>query len=113
LENYVKLERQTIIFPNDSFFLGTEGKLAVRKLVKRFSVSTDVLGIVGCSNGKTSLDIGNEGLAMGRANRVSEELLVNGVPSDRVFDEGCWSSTSDTNGFPSRGVVIDLWRRKS
>jgi len=113
LDNYVKLDRQTIIFPNDSFFLGTEGKLAVRKLVKRFSVSTDVLGIVGCSNGKTSLDIGNEGLALGRAKRVSEELLVNGVPSDRVFDEGCWSSSSDTNGFPSRGVVIDLWRRKS
>lgn len=113
LDNYVKLDRQTIIFPNDSFFLGTEGKLAVRKLVKRFSVSTDVLGIVGCSNGKTSLDIGNEGLALGRAKRVSEELLVNGVPSDRVFDEGCWSSSSDSNGFPSRGVVIDLWRRKS
>lgn len=114
LDQYNRVSREVVIFTNDSQLLGSQGKVIVRRLVSRFSQNTDVIGIIGCSNGTTSLKIGNEGLALGRAKRISEELLSAGVPPDRVFDEGCWSpTTNNAQGFPNRGVVIDLWRRKS
>jgi len=113
LDNYNRIAREIVIFPNDSKRLGKTGKLIVRKLVSRFSENSDVIGIIGCSNGRTKLQIGNEGLALGRAKRITEELLAAGISPDKVFDEGCWSPTANTRGFPNRGVVIDLWRRKA
>lgn len=113
LDNYNRIAREIVIFPNDSQRLGRPGKLIVRKLVSRFSENSDVIGIIGCSNGHTNLKIGNEGLALGRAQRITEELLSAGISPDKVFDEGCWSPTKNTRGFPNRGVVIDLWRRKA
>lgn len=113
LDNYNRIVREFVIFPNDSQNLGRPGKLMVKKLVSRFSENSDIIGITGCSNGPTSLDIGNEGLALGRASRIAEELVASGVSRDKVFDEGCWSPTTDAPGFPNRGVVIDLWRRAS
>lgn len=111
LDDYNRIVREFVIFPNDSQNLGQPGKLLVKKLVNRFSVNSDIIGIIGCSNGPTSLEIGNEGLALGRATRIVEELIAAGISKDKVFDEGCWSSTTDADGFPNRGVVIDLWRR--
>jgi len=113
LDQYNRVSREVVVFTNDSQLLGPQGKVIVRRLVSRFAENTDVIGIIGCSNGTTSLKIGNEGLALGRAKRISEELLTAGIPPDRVFDEGCWSPSTNVRGFPNRGVVIDLWRRKS
>lgn len=112
LDNYNRVAREVVIFGNDSQQLGRTGKLTVRKLVGRFAAQSDVIGIVGCSNGPTKLEIGNEGLALGRAKRVTEELTAAGIPRDKVFDEGCWSPTTNAQDFPNRGVVIDLYRRK-
>lgn len=111
LDDYNRIVREFVIFPNDSQVLGKTGKLLVKKLAGRFSENSDIIGITGCSNGPTSLDIGNEGLALGRAKRIAEELYSAGIAQDKVFDEGCWSPTTDAPGFPNRGVVIDLWRR--
>lgn len=111
-DNYTRVRRETVIFPNDSQNLGRPGKLIVKKIIGRYAENSDLVGIVGCSNGKTSLSIGNEGLALGRAKRIAEEFYSAGVSRDRVFNEGCWSSRAGTPGFPNRGVVIDLWRRK-
>jgi len=111
LDDYNRIVREFVIFPNDSQNLGQPGKLVVKKLVSRFSENSDIIGIIGCSNGPTSLEIGNQGLALGRANRIAEELIAAGISRDKVFDEGCWSPTTDAEGFPNRGVVIDLWRR--
>ncbi len=111
-DNYERVARETVIFPNDSQFLGRPGKLQVKKLLKRFSQNTDLVGIVGCSNGRTRLEIGNEGLALGRAKRIAEEFYTAGLSRDKVFNEGCWSTEPGAEGFPNRGVVIDLWRRK-
>ncbi len=111
-DNYTRIRRETVIFPNDSQVLGRPGKLIVRKIIGRYSENSDIVGIVGCSNGYTDLDIGNEGLALGRAKRIAEEFYSAGVSRDRVFNEGCWGSSAGTPGFPNRGVVIDLWRRK-
>ena len=110
-DNYERVARETVIFPNDSQFLGRSGKRQVKKLLTRYSPNSDLIGIVGCSNGPTKLEIGNEGLALGRAKRIAEEFYTAGLARDKVFNEGCWSSDK-TDGFPTRGVVIDLWRRK-
>ncbi len=111
LDDYNRIIREFIIFPNDSQFLGKQGKRTVKKLVNRYSENSDLFGIIGCSNGPTSLAIGNEGLAMGRAQRIAEELIAAGISREKVLDEGCWSPTTDAPGFPNRGVVVDLWRR--
>ncbi len=111
-DNYTRIRRETVIFPNDSQILGRPGKLVVKKIIGRYAENTDLVGIVGCSNGYTNLEIGNEGLALGRAKRIAEEFYAAGVSRNRVFNEGCWSPNAGTPGFPNRGVVIDLWRRK-
>jgi len=81
-------------------------------VLQRFSTNTDLVGIVGCSNGATNLAKGNEGLALGRAQGIAEEFYTAGLKRDKVFNEGCWSPKAGAPGFPDRGVVIDLWRRK-
>ena len=111
-DNYTRIRRESVIFPNDSQVLGRSGKLVVKKVIGQFSENSDLVGIVGCSNGNTSLAIGNEGLALGRAKRIAEEFYSAGLSRDRVFNEGCWGPDAGTPGFPNRGVVIDLWRRK-
>jgi outer membrane protein OmpA-like peptidoglycan-associated protein len=108
-----RVARQIIIFPNDSMRLGEEGKKRIEQLLRRFSERRDLINVVGCSNGHTDLKIGNEGLALGRAKRITEELLALGVPSRNIFDDACWSPQSDEERFPNRGVVVDIMRSVS
>lgn len=113
LDDYDRIAREFVIFPHDSKNLGRPGKTIVKKLVSRYSDNSDIVGIIGCTNGPTALETENEGLALARANRIVEELIIAGVSPDKVYDEGCWSPTTDAEGFPNRGVVLDLWRRAS
>lgn len=110
LENYQRIDRQIIVFGNDSMILGDTNKQLIEQFVDGKMKDTDVISLVGCSNGPTSLDIGNEGLALGRAQRVTQALLARGVAREKVLDEGCWAPTNVGDRFPSRGVVIELWR---
>ncbi len=105
-----RIQSEVVIFPNDSMRLGNAGKEQIEKFLKKFKQNTDMIGLVGCSNGPTSLEIGNEGLALGRSKRVTEELLSLGVARERIIDEGCWSPASAGARFPSRGVVLELLR---
>ena len=108
--DYADVVERILVFPNDSERLGTDNKSIVAEVAGRFDPESDVLSIVGCSLGPTSLPNGNERLALGRANRVKEELVEVGVPSERILDEGCWAGDSSER-FPSRGVVLTLRRR--
>lgn len=108
-----RIAREIIIFPNDSMRLGEEGKRRITQLLRRFSERQDLINVVGCSNGHTNLKIGNEGLALGRAKRITEELLAMGVPSRSILDDACWSGDSDEERFPNRGVVVDVMRSVS
>ncbi len=110
LDNYTVVETIEIIFPNDSLRLGNIGRLKVDVFLSNFLESTDLVRVIGCSNGPTSSDIGNAGLALGRAERVTQELLARGVTREHILDEGCWSSESAGDRFPSRGVVLELYR---
>ncbi len=113
LDGYQQIERQVIVFGNDSMVLGDTNKLLLDAFVDQRLRPNDVVSLVGCSNGPTVLDIGNEGLALGRAKRVTEALLARGVSRDRVLDEGCWAPVNASERFPSRGVVLELWREKA
>jgi len=109
LDSYDKQVRRVIIFPNDSMVLGDENKLLIRGFLDDYIEGDDVVSVIGCSNGATDLAIGNVGLALGRAARVTDELTALGVPRDKIYDEGCWAN-SHTEDYPGRGVVMELWR---
>lgn len=105
-----RVDHQVVVFADDSMRLGETGKTQIRAFVTGFDERTDLITLVGCSNGPTALEIGNEGLALGRSGRVSQELRALGVPAERIVDEGCWSPVSAGDRFPSRGVVMELLR---
>lgn len=110
LKDYHDVRQHTLIFGNDSLRLGLENRLMLRELVKVFSDRTDLLSVIGCSHGRTSLQNGNAVLATGRANRVKEALIHAGVPAERILEEGCWSSEYFDEVMPRRGVVLTLKR---
>ena len=103
----------TIVFGDDSMRLGPDGKRQVARFVDGYDPASDMIALVGCSNGPTRLAIGNEGLALGRSARVTEELVALGVERSRILDEGCWAGSSANGRFPSRGVLIELLRELS
>ena len=113
LDAYDQVERQIVVFGNDSLVLGDTNKLLIEQFVQQQLGSDDLISLVGCSNGPTALEIGNEGLALGRAERVTEALQSQGVPRERILDEGCWAPVSAGDKFPSRGVVMELWRKST
>ena len=112
LDDYGNVDELILMFPNDSLTLGDDNKRLIREALERFDPNSDMFSIVGCSLGPTRLENGNQALALGRANRVKEELLFAGVPNERILDEGCWAGEATTK-FPSRGVVLTHRRQRS
>ena len=110
LEDREAIDDLTVIFPNDSLTLGPENKLLIREFMQDFIEQKDVISLIGCSNGPTALAMGNEGLALGRAERVTDELITLGVPREKILDEGCWAPQGNIKELPGRGVVLELYR---
>lgn len=103
--------REAILtFENDSTFLGDANKAKVRKMTDEFDPASDIFSVIGCSHGKTNVAIGVEGLARGRASRVVQELVYEGVPETKILDEGCWAGETFDERMPRRGVVLTLKR---
>lgn len=113
LDNRERIARQVVVFGNDSMILGDTNKLIIDQFVNNRVADKDLISLVGCSNGPTALEIGNEGLALGRAQRVTQALVARGIARDRILDEGCWAPVSAGDKFPGRGVVLELWRGES
>jgi hypothetical protein len=112
LDDYSKIYKYVVVFGNDSMVLGKTNKSLIDQLVENVLNEDDIVNLVGCSNGPTALEIGNEGLALGRASRVTDALLARGVARDNILDEGCWAPVAEQQDrFPNRGVVLELWRR--
>lgn len=112
-DDWAPAERTVVIFANDSLRLGPDGKRRIARFVESYREGEDLIGLIGCSNGPTALEIGNEGLALGRSRRVAEELVALGIARERIVDEGCWAPTSAGDRFPSRGVVMEILRKPS
>lgn len=112
LDDYSKIYKYVVVFGNDSMVLGKRNKSLVDQLVESVFIEGDIVSLIGCSNGPTALEMGNEGLALGRARRVTEALMARGVPRDSILNEGCWAPVLEQQDrFPNRGVVLELWRR--
>lgn len=109
---YEDVTERILVFGDDSVRLGEDNKAILAEVVDGFDPARDVFALVGCSLGPTALPNGNERLALGRANRVEEELVLLGVPSERIVDEGCWAGDASAR-FPSRGVVLTLRRSRA
>jgi len=111
LSKYRVVADQVLTFANDSLRLGTYNKQLIQQFVKRYDPVSDVVSIIGCSQGPTRLKGGNAALALGRASRVREALLFAGVKPEKILDEGCWAGDSGFNSLPARGVVVTLNRQ--
>ena len=111
-DNRSQVDQLVVIFPNESIALGDENKLLVRRFTERFDEFEDVISVIGCSNGPTASELGNVGLALGRADRITDELLNQGIPRQLILDEGCWAPDENTD-YPGRGVVLSRWRTQS
>lgn len=111
LGDYRDMDERVLVFGNDSMRLGSRNKAIIEAMAGQFDARRDVMSLVGCSLGPTRLANGNETLALGRANRVKEALVLAGVPQDRILDEGCWAGESSRK-MPSRGVVVTHRRER-
>ena len=109
-QNYEELSSDVLVFANDSLRLGTENKAMLSALAQTFDAQTDLVSLIGCSHGPSAKSNGNEHLAIGRANRVKEELILANVSAENILDEGCWASTAQ-EGLPARGVIVRMLRR--
>ena len=107
---YRDLKRDVLVFPNDSLRMGAEVKERTRELIAGYNEKTDLVSIVGCSHGPTGYNGGNKTLALDRAKRVMEELVMIGVRQNNIYDEGCWAAVEQKT-LPARGVIVTLKRR--
>ena len=98
-------EEHVLVFANDSLRLGEDNKAVLNALATRFDPDEDLVAVLGCSHGPTTIEGGNELLATGRAHRVKEALVRAGIPAGAVLDEGCWASTAQPD-LPARAVVV-------
>ena len=111
--NYDDVKRVILEFPNDSLYLGEDIRGIIARYANSIRSDEDVISLIGCSHGKSDLNNGNSLLALGRANRVKEELLSVGVKDEQVLDEGCWAPVHFDEKMPRRGVVMTLKRPKA
>jgi len=111
--NYQEVLRDVVLFGNDSMRLGLNGKKQLKTMLASFNKDTDFINLIGCSQGSTKIEGGNEALAMGRAKRVFDEFVSLGVPKTNLLDEGCWAPEASLARYPGRAVIVVLKRRKS
>ena len=104
------VDEAILLFPNDSVRMGGVNKIRIAQFVEQFDPDRDVFSLIGCSNGSTNVQGGSKALALGRAERVRQELLYAGIPDERILLEGCWSDEYYDEMMPRRGVVVSLKR---
>ena len=112
-KQYDDVSNVTLIFPNDSLFLGDRNSDILKTLAQEINPSTDIISIIGCSHGRTALENGNQLLAEGRTERVAESLLFAGVQKDLILTEACWASEYWDEEAPRRGVMVTHKRLSS
>ena len=112
-DDYEDVNQVILVFPNDSLRIGAKNKATVSEYVRSFNPDTDILSVVGCSHGRTSISAGNQLLAVGRANRVKEALIYSGVDQQKIYEEGCWDDEYFDEVMPRRGVVLTHKRKVS
>ena len=112
-EQYDDVSSMTLIFPNESLTLGERNNTILKSLAGEINPETDLISIIGCSHGRTNFQNGNQLLAEGRTQRVTESLMFAGVKPDLIMDEACWANEYWDERAPRRGVMVTHKRLKS
>lgn len=108
----VPFKQLVLRFPEpDSLALGADNKRALARLRAYFDERVDRFSLTGCSHGRSLLWDGTESDSLARSQRVKEELMIAGVPSARVREEGCFA-TRYADRLPPQAVVVTLERRR-
>jgi len=105
-----------LTFNDGSLVLGDSNKRRVRQFVAAFNPRSDVFSVFGCLNKDQQSAVSDEDdkIAQGRAERVRSELLYAGIPSKKIFTEGCLDdSNANPALLPPDGVLLTLKRRAS
>jgi len=105
-DDYYDIEQHTLFFQNDSLRLGDENKKRLTELADRINPETDLISVIGCSHGTSSIANGNQILAEGRAQRVAESLMIAGIDPELILDEACWATEYWDENAPRRGVMV-------
>jgi len=111
--DYNDVARKNLTFANDSLVLGSENKEILNQLANNINPETDIISVIGCSHGRSQFANGNQLLAEGRAQRVTESLMFAGLDPDLIFDEACWDSEYFDEQAPRRGVIVTHKRLKN
>lgn len=107
----VPIKQLVLRFPEPgSLELGAANKRALARLRRYFDASGDRFSLTGCSHGRSLLWDGTESDSLARSQRVKEELMLAGVPSSRVREEGCFA-TRYADRLPPQAVIVTLERR--
>ena len=94
----------------DALRLGAPNKRALRAAPGPLPrVHRSLLSVTGCSHGESLLWDGTESDALARSQRVKEELVLGGVASGRVREEGCFA-TRHAEGLEPGMVIVTLER---
>ena len=110
-ETLAPIAQAVLPFPHPSdLVLGERNKLAISRLLERYEPPRDRFTLTGCSHGKSLLWDGTESAALARSQRVKEELMLAGVASQDVLEEGCFAERF-SDKLPRHGVVVTLERR--
>lgn len=108
--NLVNVHEEILRFDSESTLLSRQGRALLQIVANRFDATSDVVLLVGCSQGKSREEITNAWLAVTRAQVAGLTLQNYGVPERNIFEAGCWTDEVIDLRFPQSGVVATLKR---
>jgi len=108
VRNWPAYKQVLLQFPSENTsILGAFNKTAIKKLLQEFDASLHGLSLTGCASNKSLLWDGTELDSLDRQRRVFDELLVSGIPLERVRENGCFGSEF-SNELPKNSVILTL-----
>ena len=108
-EGFALVSAETVIFERGMIDAAATAGVA-RRLAGVFDESRDTIRLAGCSQGRTTAEEGNEGLARKRSAAMRSSLERAGVNPGAVLTAPCWAPRVVAPSMPSRGVVIQHLR---
>ncbi len=108
VRNWPAYKQVVLPFPSQNTdILGAFNKTAIKKLLQEFDPELHGLSLTGCAANKSLLWDGTELDSLDRQRRVFDELLVSGIPIERVRENGCFGSEFSEE-LPKNSVILTL-----
>ncbi len=108
IRHWEPVRQVTLAFPSkDPDFLGNANKRAIKKLLADFDHQSQGISITGCAHNQSLLWDGTESDSLDRQRRVLDELLVAGVPVERLRENGCFKSEFSED-LPKQSVIVTI-----